>query len=65
MGVRNSHPITKQTDFDFLFLLQRSVLLGLKESTMLNEMQLRQAEAVLLRQYREDRSMYSRKITDD
>lgn len=52
MEVENSHPITAQTEPEFLALLQRSILLGLKEMGALNETQYRRAEEALLRQYR-------------
>lgn len=53
MEVENAHSITKLSDSDFLFLLQHSALLGLKETGAINEMQYRQAEEMLRRQRRE------------
>lgn len=52
--VEDDHSITKSSDNDFMLLVQRAVLLGLKDAGALNEMQYRQAENGLLRQYRED-----------
>ena len=49
----NHQQIPKQTECDFIFLIQRAVLLGLKEAGRLNEIQHRQTEAALLQQYRE------------
>lgn len=51
--IDNCHRITTQTDCNFMFLIQRAVLLGLKEAGRLNEMQHRHADSALLRQFRE------------
>lgn len=51
--IESSHPVTTQTDSEFLFLLQRAILLGLKEEGALNETQHRLAEESLLKQYRQ------------
>ena len=48
----NQQQISKQSESDFYILIQRAVLLGLKEAGRLNEMQHRQAEATLLEQHR-------------
>lgn len=45
--IDNSHPITKETDQAFLYLLQSSLLLALKELGQLNEIQYRNAEEQL------------------
>lgn len=55
--VKNDHTITRSTDCTFLLLMQRAALLGLKSVGSLNEMQHRQAEEMLLKQYREDISV--------
>lgn len=44
------HTITKERDAEFLCLLQRALLLALKERGYLNEMQCRQAMARLGRE---------------
>ena len=51
IGLENDHPVTKASDRNFLVLIQRAVLLALKDAGTLNEMQHRQAEEELLRQY--------------
>ena len=53
IGFNDSHIISKRSDRNFVFLIQRALLLGLKEARKLNEMQYRQVEAALLEQYRE------------
>lgn len=65
MGVENDHKITEQTEADFLILLQRAVLLGLKENGCLTEMQQHQAEENLMHQYRESRNVRSGLYCDD
>lgn len=55
----NFHIINKQTDSGFLFLIQRAVLLGLKEKGALTGIQHRLAEEMLLQQYRDDFSSSS------
>lgn len=50
--VQNEHAIAKSSDANFLFLIQHAALLGLKDVGCLNEMQFRQAEEMLLQQYR-------------
>lgn len=66
IGVANYHPITKSSDRDFVFLIQRSALLCLKEDGILNEMQYRMAEEMLLRQDREEaRAMNTEAIGND
>ena len=52
--IENCHPVTKLSDCDFCFLIQRAALLGLKEDGSLNEMQYRYAEERLQQQYRAD-----------
>lgn len=54
IDTENDHLITKASDTDFFLLIQRAALLGLKDSGFLMEMEYRQAEESLLRQYRED-----------
>lgn len=51
--IDNCHQISKQNEGNFIFLIQRAVLLGLKEAGRLNEMQHRHTEATLLEQHRE------------
>ena len=55
----DNHPVSRKSDYRFCFLMQRAVLLGLKETGQLNEMQHRQAEETLLKQYR----AYTRECT--
>lgn len=59
------HQITKHFNSKFLFLIQRALLLGLKESYHLNEMQHRQAEATLLEQHREYIREQAESLKDD
>ena len=54
LGAEQVYDITIETHRDFLFLFQQAVLLGLKEAGKINHMQLRKAESVLHRQYREN-----------
>ena len=61
----DSHHISMNTDSRFIFLFQRALLLGLKETGHLNEMQHRQAEATLLAQYREYIREHAGAIKDD
>lgn len=65
IGIENCHLITKETDSCFLFLIQRAVLLGLKEAGLITLMQHRQAEEMLLLQYREDIRMHAMPVSDD
>ena len=65
IGIYDSHQISKETDYNFIFLIQRAVLLGLKEAGQLNEMQHRQAEAALLQQYREVIRANAKSAADD
>lgn len=51
--VDNDHKISKDTDYEFLYQLQNSLLLALKEQGRLNAMQYRNAEEKLKRQRRE------------
>lgn len=53
IGIENNHPVKKSTDCSFLLLIQRAALLGLKDAGQITQMQHRQAEEALLRQYRE------------
>lgn len=50
--VENNWPISGQDDTEFFYELQRSVLLSLKESGTLTQMQYRNAEEVLNEQRR-------------
>lgn len=50
--IHNEHPIRKSTDAEFLFLIQRAALLGLKDAGILNEVQHRHAEEMLTQQHR-------------
>lgn len=50
--VENNRPISRQDDTEFFYELQRSVLLSLKESGTLTQMQYRNAEEVLNEQRR-------------
>lgn len=50
--IRNSHPITKDTDSAFLLLLRQALLLALQEQGHLTAAQYRHAEERLRRQYR-------------
>lgn len=50
--VENNRPISGQDDTEFFYELQRSVLLSLKESGTLTQMQYRNAEEVLNEQRR-------------
>lgn len=54
VSIENQHAINASTDSDFLFLMQRAVLMGLKEAGSLSELQYRHAEESLLKQYREN-----------
>lgn len=53
LGVENLHPITYASDSSFMLLIQRAALLGLKDAGLLNEMQLRHTDDLLLKQYRD------------
>ena len=50
--VEENRSITRDTDIDFFFVLQRGVLLSLKEEDKLSEMQYRNAEETLKEQRR-------------
>ena len=63
--IDNCHQISKQNEGNFIFLIQRAVLLGLKEAGRLNEMQHRQAEATLLEQYRANIREHAESLKDD
>ena len=63
--IDNCRQIKMQTDSNFIFLIQQSVLLGLKETGRLNEMQHRQAEATLLEKYRENIREHAESLKDD
>ena len=52
--VENDRRITEEQDAKFLYLLQNAVLLALKETGRLNEMQYRYAEEKLKTQRREN-----------
>lgn len=64
-GLENCDVITKHTNCNFIFLIQRSMLWGLKEAGHLNEMQYRQAEATLLEQHRENIRAHAVPLKDD
>ena len=59
------HAITVQTDYNFLFLFLNATLLALKDTGQLNEIQHRQAEAELLKQYREIIRAHTASLGDD
>lgn len=59
------HSISRQTDWNFIFLIQRALLMALKEKGQLNEMQYRQAEGILLKQRREYIAEHSESLKDD
>lgn len=50
--ISNDHEITKEADPEFLCLYQRAILLALKETGTLDEMQYRCAEVKLKNQFR-------------
>lgn len=50
--IENNRGITKEEDGAFLFILQRCLLLHLRERGLLNEMQYRRAEEKLRHQMR-------------
>lgn len=50
--VTDEHPVIESRDYGFWDLMQRAALLGLKEAVQLNEIQCRQAEEILLAQFR-------------
>ncbi len=50
IGIENDREITAVSDPQFWYLFQRSVLLALKEESVLNETQYRYAEEKLKRQ---------------
>ena len=52
VGIEHDRKITKETDSRFLFEYQRALLLSLKDSGALNEMQYRYAEEKLKNQLR-------------
>ena len=52
VGIEHDHRITKETDGQFLFELQRAILLSLKEGRALDEAQYRYAEEKLKTQLR-------------
>lgn len=52
VGIEHDHRITKETDGQFLFELQRAILLSLKDDGVLNETQYRYAEETLKTQMR-------------
>lgn len=52
-AVENNRKITKETDYEFLYHLQSSLLLALKEEGRFNEMQYRHAQHRLNQQRRE------------
>lgn len=52
VGIEHDHRITKETDSQFLFELQRAILLSLKEGGALDEAQYRYAEEKLKAQMR-------------
>lgn len=51
LGIDNDHKITKETDHEFLYELQKALLLALKERGTLNEMQYRIAHQKLKTQH--------------
>lgn len=51
-GIDNDHAITKETDYEFLYHLQKGLLLALKEQELLSTTQYRQAEESLRKQHR-------------
>lgn len=51
--VENDRVINERQDADFLYLLQSSILLALKESGLINEIQCRYAEDALKAQRRD------------
>lgn len=53
LDIENDREITKETDSQFLFEYQRSVLLTLKDKGVLNEMQYQYAEEKLKRQWKQ------------
>lgn len=53
-SVENDRRITEEQDAEFLYLLQNTILLALKEAGRLNEMQYRYAEEKLKTQRREN-----------
>ncbi len=55
LRIDGEHRITKETDLDFLYVLQDGLLLALKENHFLNEMQYRSAAEKLMRQKRTGR----------
>ena len=65
IGISKCHLIKRRTDCKFFLLIQRAVLLGLKEAGCLNEMQHRQAEAKLLEQHREYIRSHAELLSDD
>ena len=50
--VRDGRAVTKDTDPEFWFHIQRAILLALKEDGILSEAQLRQAEEILYQRRR-------------
>ncbi len=52
VGIEHDRKITKETDSRFLFEYQRALLLSLKDSGALNEVQYRYAEEKLKNQLR-------------
>jgi len=50
--IDNNHKITNDSDYEFLYHLQNSLLLALKEQGRLNEIQYRHAEERLKQQRR-------------
>ena len=63
--ITDCHQILLRTDSSFFFVLQKTLLLGLKEAGWLNEMQHRQAEATLLEQHREYIREYAESLKYD
>lgn len=51
--IEHNHRITRNTDFQFLYHLQGSLLLALKEQGRLSETQYHHAQERLARQHRE------------
>ena len=52
-NIEDNHHITSVSDSDFWFMLQHALLLGIKDSGMLSEMQFRLSVEALQRQHRE------------
>lgn len=65
VAFHNYYQISKQTECNFIFLVQHAILLGLKEAGRLNEMQHRHAEATLLEQHREYIRAHTESLKDD